>query len=290
MKEFHICPVEPVIRITGFCSAHENNKPVGYFYDGESHNFWESVFIIEGRAGITAGETVYRLNAGQMIFHPPMVFHRIWNDGSGFLRYVVISFSADRVGLDKHRVCTFPSAETVYDIERRLREFFVVDQEKYLQSIREDTDLRELQRVTNRLELLFIDLLEQGTEQTKIQHDKTAELYSTAVSIMRNHIAKPLSARKIAAMCQMSISSKQKLFARYTGMGMMRYYVNLRMRYAKQLLQNGCTVGETAETLGFTDQNYFSTVYRKHFGTPPSREREKQYRFGAKIFLSDVFS
>ena len=275
MKDFYICPVEPVVRITGFCSAHENNKPAGYFYNGESHDFWESVFVIEGRAGITAGETVYRLNAGQMIFHPPMEFHRIWNDGSGFLRYVVISFSADHFGLDKHRVCAFSSADTVYDIERRLRELFVVDQEKYLQSIREDTDLRELQRVVNRLELLFIDLLEQSTEQPKIQHDKNAALYSAAVSIMRDHIARPLSAREIATTCQMSISSMQKLFARYTGMGMMRYYANLRMRYAKQLLQNGSTVGETAETLGFTDQNYFSTVYRKHFGMPPSRERER---------------
>jgi len=275
MKDFYICPVEPVVRITGFCSAHENNKPAGYFYDGESHDFWESVFIIEGRAGITAGEKVYRLNAGQMIFHPPMEFHRIWNDGSDFLRYVVISFSADRFCLDHHRICSFSSADVVYDIERQLRGLFTVEDTKYLSGIREGADLRELQRVINRLELLFLDLLEQGAEQAKVQRDKNAELYSLAVSVMQQHTARPLSATQIANICQMSISSMQKLFARYTGMGMMSYYANLRMRCAKQLLQSGSGVGEVAEALGFTDQNYFSTVYRRHFGAPPSKEREK---------------
>ena len=276
MKNFYICPVEPAVRITGFCSAHENNKPAGYFYDGESHDFWESVFIIEGRAGITAGEAVYRLNAGQMIFHPPMEFHRIWNDGSDFLRYVVISFSADRFCLDRHRICSFPSADVIYDIERQLRELFTVRDEKYLSSIRESAEACEVQRVVNRLEVLFLDLLEQGAEQAKIQRHKNAELYSLAVSLMQQNIARPLAATEIASVCQMSVSSMQKLFARYTGMGMMRYYANLRMRYAKQLLQHGSTVGEVAETLGFPDQNYFSTVYRRHFGVPPSHEREKQ--------------
>ena len=41
------------------------------------------------------------------------------------------------------------------------------------------------------------------------------------------------------------------------------------------LLQEGYTVKETALRLGFADQNYFSTVYRRHFGVPPSKERER---------------
>ena len=47
------------------------------------------------------------------------------------------------------------------------------------------------------------------------------------------------------------------------------------MRHGKQLLESGRSVKEVAFLLGFSDQNYFSTVYRRHFGIPPSAVKGK---------------
>ena len=70
----------------------------------------------------------------------------------------------------------------------------------------------------------------------------------------------------------MDISRKwQKLFLRYTGMGMMNFYASLRMRHAKQLLESGRSVKEVAFLLGFSDQNYFSTAYKRYFGMSPTK-------------------
>ena len=47
-------------------------------YSGERHPFYELVFVSSGTVGITAGEEVYTLSAGQMLLHDPDEFHRIW--------------------------------------------------------------------------------------------------------------------------------------------------------------------------------------------------------------------
>ena len=81
MLNVKTCPYTPALSINSFYTASEAVREVGFFFNGESHDTWECVFIIEGRAGVSAGETVYTLEEGQVILHPPLEFHRLWNDG-----------------------------------------------------------------------------------------------------------------------------------------------------------------------------------------------------------------
>lgn len=274
VKQYPLCKINPVMRITSFCSAYVDIKPVGYFYDGEMHDFWESVFVIKGKAGITAGESVYRLGEGQMIFHPPMEFHRIWNDGDEPLRFLIVSFTADNLYMDTHRICTFPSSDTMVELVRELRRLFVTDGILLTRMV-DDSCAAAVQSTVNRLENYYLSLLSREEPYPAAKQDKRADLYSAAVAVMHRYLNKRLSAGEIAAHCGMSVSTMQKLFLRYTGMGMMNYYSSLRMRHAKQLLESGRSVKEVAYLLGFCDQNYFSTAYRRYFGIPPSSVKGK---------------
>ena len=48
------------------------------------------------------------------------------------------------------------------------------------------------------------------------------------------------------------------------------YQIDLRMMKAKDLLLTGLyTVGETAEMCGFSDQNYFTRLFKSRVGVPP---------------------
>ena len=82
-----------------------------------------------------------------------------------------------------------------------------------------------------------------------------------------------MSAGEIAAECGMSVSTLQKLFYRYTGMGMMKYYEGVKMQYAETLLDNGYLVKEVAFAVGYKDQNYFSTAYKRYCGNSPSERK-----------------
>lgn len=273
LARFTLWNFEPRVRIISFCSAHMGIRPVGYFYNGESHDFWEAVFILKGTAGITAGETVYTLSEGQMIFHPPGEFHRLWNNGNEFLRIAIVSFGADFFPIDRHRIYTFSSADRVFEAVRAIRKLFKTDG-MFIVGMREGTKESEAQKAVMSLEGLFLDILDQRIEgDGLIKKDRLSELYSRAISIMKSNMSVKMSAESIAAECGMSVSTLQKLFCRYTGMGMMKYYEGVRMQYAKTLLDNGYLVKEVAFALGYNDQNYFSTAYKRYYGASPA-ERE----------------
>ena len=54
-------------------------------------------------------------------------------------------------------------------------------------------------------------------------------------------------------------------------MGIHKYLLKLKTAAAIQLLQQGCSVNEVSRQLGFANQNYFSTVFKRETGLPPSR-------------------
>ena len=65
-----------------------------------------------------------------------------------------------------------------------------------------------------------------------------------------------------------------ELFRAETGMGIAAYVRRRRMHRAKKLLKNTTlSIGEIAHTVGFTDYNYFSRVYKKTYGKSPKRYR-----------------
>lgn len=270
---FTLWNYEPRVRITSFCSAHMGIRPVGYFYNGESHDFWEAVFILKGKAGITAGETVYTLGEGQMIFHPPGEFHRLWNEGDDFLRIAIVSFGADVFPIDRHRIYSFDDEKAVFSAVRGLRRVFELDG-IFVVGLKESAAESEVQRAVVELERLFLDILDQNIEgEENIKKDRLSQLYSKAISVMKSDMGERMSAEQIAARCGMSVSTLQKLFCRYTGMGMMKYYEGVRMQYAKTLLDNGYFVKEVAFALGYKDRNYFSTAYKRYYGNSPAERK-----------------
>lgn len=271
--KFTLWNYQPRVRVTSFCSAHMGIRPVGYFYNGESHDFWEAVFILKGRAGITAGETVYTLTEGQMIFHPPGEFHRLWNDGDEFLRIAIVSFGADAFPIDRHRIYSFDSVDRVFSTVREIRKLFETDG-IFVVGMRETTSESDAQKAVAALESLFLDLLDQHIDSSDIiKKDRLSELYSKAISAMKANMSTRMSAEEIAAECGMSVSTLQKLFCRYTGMGMMKYYEGVKMQYAKTLLDNGYLVKEVAFAVGYKDQNYFSTAYKRYYGNSPAERK-----------------
>lgn len=274
IRRFPMHDIRPVLRISAFCSAFVDVRPAGFSYPGEMHDVWECVFILKGRAAITAGESVYCLGEGQMIFHPPMEFHRIRTEGDESLHFAVFSFRTEQIALDTHRICAFPSSDVVIGFVKDLRQCFVTDGTS-VHELKDASCASALQSVTNGIENFLLGLLNHKEQMPAAEHDKKAALYFDAVSVMQENLSVRLSAAQIAERCGMSVSTMQKLFLRYTGVGMMGYYTSLRMQYGKRLLENGMSVKEVASYLGFGDQNYFSTVYRRHFGEPPSVAKSK---------------
>ena len=63
------------IDIDAIITLHYFEYMKDYVFDGESHDFWEFVFVDSGNLFVTAGDKEVLLASNEMIFHKPNEFH-----------------------------------------------------------------------------------------------------------------------------------------------------------------------------------------------------------------------
>jgi AraC-like DNA-binding protein len=69
-----------------------------------------------------------------------------------------------------------------------------------------------------------------------------------------------------------------RIFRRETGLRPMEWLNNRRLQMASQYLSNTAkSVAEIADMCGFSDQFYFSRVFRQHFGLSPANYRKARF-------------
>jgi len=97
---------------------------------------------------------------------------------------------------------------------------------------------------------------------------------STAIQIMEAHIEEPKSPSILAKEVGMSTRQLERLFRRYLDRSPKRYYMELRLQKARNLLmQTDMSVINVALACGFASPSHFSKCYRAQYNTTPYRER-----------------
>ena len=92
--------------------------------------------------------------------------------------------------------------------------------------------------------------------------------------LMEEHIEKPLSLEDIARTTGLSRRQIERLFRRHLDCVPKRYYLELRLRRARELLlQTAMPIMDVTTSCGFKSPPHFSRCYRALFGHPPSAER-----------------
>jgi transcriptional regulator GlxA family with amidase domain len=106
-----------------------------------------------------------------------------------------------------------------------------------------------------------------------VRHPKLSKV----ISMMETNIEEPVSPASLAADVGMSTRQLERLFRRYLSRSPKRYYMELRLQKARNLLmQTEMSVINVALACGFSSPSHFSKCYRAHFETTPYRERGSQ--------------
>ena len=101
--------------------------------------------------------------------------------------------------------------------------------------------------------------------------------------LMEQNIEKPLSLEKIAKATGLSRRQIERLFKRDLNCVPKRYYLEMRLRRARELLlQTAMPIMDITAACGFQSPPHFSKCYRNQYGYPPSAERKiGEARMGA---------
>ncbi len=94
--------------------------------------------------------------------------------------------------------------------------------------------------------------------------------------LMEENIEKPMSLEKIAKTTGLSRRQIERLFKRDLQCVPKRYYLEMRLRRARELLlQTAMPIMDITAACGFQSPPHFSKCYRNQFGHPPSAERKR---------------
>ena len=100
---------------------------------------------------------------------------------------------------------------------------------------------------------------------------------SRVIQMMEANIEEPISPSILARDVGMSTRQLERLFRRYLNRSPKRYYMELRLQKARNLLmQTDMSVINVALACGFASPSHFSKCYRAHYNTTPYRERGAQ--------------
>ena len=97
---------------------------------------------------------------------------------------------------------------------------------------------------------------------------------SMVIQKMEANIEEPVSPAILSREVGMSTRQLERLFRRYLNRSPKRYYMELRLQKARNLLmQTDMSVINVALACGFSSPSHFSKCYRAHYDTTPYRER-----------------
>ena len=105
-----------------------------------------------------------------------------------------------------------------------------------------------------------------------VRHGKLA----LVLQIMENNVEDPLTPKEIADVVGLSSRQIERLFNKHLGTSPKRYYLQLRLEKARDLLrQTNMPVTEICIACGFSSSSHFAKSYRSAFGISPSQDSDR---------------
>jgi AraC-like DNA-binding protein len=118
--------------------------------------------------------------------------------------------------------------------------------------------------------------IQEGIERSGRPKTSSEDLTHAALRFMEQHIeGSILSINQIADHCAVSPSKLKTLFKETTAQSVYRYYLDLRLDHASELLQTtGLNVSEVAFRIGYANISKFSKMFKERHGRLPSEMRQ----------------
>lgn len=271
-----------VINISKIVTLHYFEFHKNFSFPGESHDFWEMVYVDSGNVLITAGKTKHTLSQGEVIFHKPNEFHTISSDGKTPSNAFVITFAttSKNMAYFKNKKTFLPEKLRHYIkilLNEGMRTFDLPknNPELYELKLSESAPFGGQQIIRSTLEQLLIMIIrtEQSSNKSHIFPDKESmdnHLVNSVITLLNENIYDRISVDEICRKLNYSKTYISKIFNKHCGCTIIEYYTNLKIKEAKKLIrQGGLSFSEVSDMLKFNNPHYFSRVFKKTTNMTP---------------------
>lgn len=262
-----------------------------YTFPGESHDFWELVYVDKGEIIATAGDRDLPLRSGEMLFHQPNEWHNIRANGTIAPNVMVISFrcqSPDMTTFVERRMKIGTGQRELLSriLSESRRAFSSSLDDPYDNSLvrRRPSILGSEQLIELYLTELLISLLRQCERPVTVDHKTGSHpLLDDIVLYMQQHIGEKLTLEQLARHFHVSRSHIKTLFAQYKQTGAMHFFIDMKIRCAKDYLrESDYNISQIAELLGYDNVYYFCNQFKQAVNMSPLEYRRSVKAIGDK--------
>ena len=278
------------IHVDTIYSVHYFEYTNTFSFKGESHDFWELVYVDTGKLNITAGSESFCLNRNEIFFHEPNEFHSVKVDESTAPNVIIVSFTcnSEMMHFLKHKKMSLNQKEQniLGKIIAEARHCFSCRlDDPYLKTLPLNTEApfgsREL--LFNYLEQFLIVMLRKHSAKSSPQaptpnpnikipkHLSDAKLFTEIVKYIQDHLYEDIRATDICETYSLSRSTLQRLFRRHCNLSITEYISYLRIDRAKEMIRlQNLNFTQIATELGYSSIHYFSRQFKQVSGMSPS--------------------
>ena len=274
-----------IFSIDRIYSIHYFEYMSNFHFTGESHDFWEFLYVDKGEVEVMADEVGYRLKRGEMIFHKPNEFHNVFANGVVAPNLVVVAFVCPSPAMTYFEGKILKAGEDERELLARLvneaRDAFTppLDDPGTVRMERASSSaFGSEQMIGMLLEQMLIRLVRRGAEpadsvkeSSSVKKRSDNDLVRRVIAYMEENVAGNLTFSAVCRFSAQSATNLKTIFKAATGRGVMEYYRWLKIEQAKVLLREGNgNITQIADKLGYASVHYFSRYFKQATGMTPS--------------------
>lgn len=258
----------------------------GNIPSAEQHDFWEVVYIEEGNGEAIADDKRIPLVKGDIIFHKPNELHDVCNTGKSNMRAHFISFECKSkiMQLFENKII-----KSDYDIKSTMASMFDMAEKTFetrykngyvFIKVKNTAPTGGMQQYKLYLEQMLLKIINKIEEETDYPSYSSKEefeqkLYENIKTIIEESLYDSFSVELLCKKLNYSRSYITKLFKRFSGISVSRYYTSLKISEAKKLLRKKeYTISDISEILCYNTPYYFSYAFKTATGMSPNEYRK----------------
>lgn len=280
-----------VITVSKIATMHYFEFDKNFKSHGESHNFWEMVYVDSGEVVICAGKKSFPLKQGEIYFHKPNEFHSLSSNKKVPSNIFIVTFdsSSKSMAFFKRKKAVLSAVHKSY-IKTLLSEGAATFNLEFNNpqltklTLKPNAPFGSQQLIQSTLEQLLIMLIrDENTAQysnNTISGQKSVNnhLVSAVLDILYSNIYGRITVTEICRKLNYSKTYISKIFSECCNSTIIEYYTKIKINEAKKLIrEERYSFSEISDMLGFDNPHYFSRVFKRITNMTP-----REYTYSTK--------
>lgn len=268
------------IAISEIVTVHYFEFSKDYRFGGESHDFWELVYVDNGELTAVTKNAQRNLKSGDMFFHRPNEWHSLMADGVNASTAIIVSFHCNSPAMERLTERIWHTGNS----ERALLSEIIRESENAFDSPLSDLVTPKLKRKKQQLfgaeQIIKLDLCkliisllreEFSPASATTKRNLGKSLFGEICEYLSDNLDKKLSLEDMAHHLGISKTALKQLFREMVGYGACEHFIKMKIDRAKTLIrEENYNFTQIAEMLGYNSVHYFSTQFKKIVNMSPT--------------------